>query len=587
MAVPQVFLDELKQRCDIESVVSGYLPLKRQGRTCKGLCPFHSEKTASMVVYPESQSFYCFGCGAGGDVISFVMRIENLGYIEALKLLAGRAGMDFPENEREDPSLRIKPMIYEINRAAARFYHDCLMGEEGGAGREYFQSRGLSRRTIVHYGLGYAPPGWDKLRNFLHSKGFSDDQLIQAAVAAPGRNGGCYDLFRNRVIFPIIDLRKNIIGFGGRVLDDSKPKYLNTPDTPVFKKSRNLFSLNFAKGNTDGRLILAEGYMDVIAVNQAGFPNVVATLGTALTPDQCRLISSYAKEVIIAYDSDGAGRSATSRAVGMLDEVGVKTRILDMKGAKDPDEFIKKFGAERFKLLLDGAGSVTAYQLSVLRAKYDLDEPDQRGSYLTEASRCLAEVESAIERDIYAGQLAAETGVGKEAILQSVAVNRRRQAKRDKKKEWEAIQSGRDPALAAGHAPPKTSAAAAAEEGIIAYLLQKPEQAARLAGIISQKDFITDEGREIFGIIIEKLQQNTSVSLSDLAGSLTEKQMSFAARGLARHQSLPPGADPLDDYLRQLQSARLKAQLQDAAQSDDAAAALAAELQQRAAGCAR
>ncbi len=581
MALPQVFLDELKQRCDIENVVAGYLPLKRQGRTCKGLCPFHSEKTASMVVYPESQSFYCFGCGAGGDVISFVMRIENLGYIEALKLLAGRVGLDFPEDEREDPSLRVKPMIYEINRAAARFYHDCLMGEGGEAGREYFLSRGLSRKTIVHYGLGYAPPGWDKLRDFLHSKGFSDGQLIQAAVAAQGKNGGCYDVFRNRVIFPIIDLRKNIIGFGGRVLDDSKPKYLNTPDTPVFKKSRNLFSLNFAKGSADGRLILAEGYMDVIAVNQAGFPNVAATLGTALTPEQCRLIATYAKEVIIAYDSDGAGRTATSRAVGLLAEVGVKTRILDMKGAKDPDEFIKKFGAERFKLLLDGAGNVTEYQLSVLKAKYDLDEPDQRGSYLTEASRCLAAVESPIERDIYAGQLAAETGVGKEAILQSVSANRKRQVRQEKKKEWSAIQSGRGPALAPGGSAPRSTAAAIAEEGIIACLLSKPEEAARLEGVISQKDFITDEGREIFGIIIERLQQNTSVSLSDLAGALTEKQMGFAARGLARQQGIPPAADPLGDYVRRLQGARLKAQVQDAAQSDDAAAALAEELRRR------
>ena len=287
MAIPQSFLDQLKMSCDIETIVSSYVSLKRSGRTSKGLCPFHSEKTASFTVYHDSQSFFCYGCQKGGDVITFIREIEHLDYVEALRFLAERVGIPFPEEEQEDPSLRIKPLIYEINRAAAHYFHSCLRGEQGAPGREYLMGqRQLSTKTVTKYGLGYAPPGWDNLRNYLRGKGYSDEQMLQAAVVTRGRDGkSVYDTFRNRVIFPIIDIRKNVIGFGGRVLDDSKPKYLNSPDTPVFKKSRNLFSLNFAKNVSGDKLILAEGYMDVIAMNQAGFENVVATLGTALTPE--------------------------------------------------------------------------------------------------------------------------------------------------------------------------------------------------------------------------------------------------------------------------------------------------------------
>lgn len=540
--------------CDIESIVSSYVQLKRAGRNLVGLCPFHSEKTPSMVVYNDSQSFYCFGCGAGGDVISFIMRIENLDYPEAVRFLSERVGLQFPEDGQEDASSRIKPVILEINRLAARFYHDCLKSEAGKPGMAYFAKRQLSPKTIVKYGLGYAPPGWDNLRNFLRGKGFSDEQMIAAAVASKGRNGSCYDMFRNRVMFPIIDLKKNVIGFGGRVLDDSKPKYLNSADTPVFKKSKNLFSLNFAKNHlSDGRLILAEGYMDVIAVNQAGFENVVATLGTALTPEQARLISSYAKEVVIAYDSDGAGRTATNRAVGLLDEVGVQTKILNMKGAKDPDEYIKKFGAQRFKLLLDGANNVTEYQLSVIKGKYDLSLPEGQAAYLNEAVKYLSTVQSPIEREIYAGVLAKETGILKETVLTNISSLLKRKNRRDKKKQWSDIQAGRNQPI--DRLNPQRAAnlqVALAEEGIIAFLYKNQDYLEYILQKITPEAFVTDCNREIFGIMLQKLQNNNGISLIDCNPELSGEKIARFSGILARQSEMQMSKEALDDYIRTL-----------------------------------
>lgn len=540
--------------CDIESIVSSYVQLKRAGRNLTGLCPFHSEKTPSMVVYNDSQSFYCFGCGAGGDVISFIMRIENLDYPEAVRFLSERVGLQVPEDGREDVSSRIKPVILEINRLSARFFHECLKSEAGKPGMEYFAARQLSSKTIVKYGLGYAPSGWDNLRNFLRGKGFSDEQMIAAAVASKGRNDSCYDMFRNRVMFPIIDLKKNVIGFGGRVLDDSKPKYLNSADTPVFKKSRNLFSLNFAKNHiSDSRLILAEGYMDVIAVNQAGFENVVATLGTALTSEQARLIASYAKEVVIAYDSDGAGRTATNRAVGLLDEVGVQTKILNMKGAKDPDEYLKKFGAQRFKMLLDGASNVVEYQLSVIRAKYDIALPEGQAAYLSEAVKYLSTVQSPIEREIYAGVLSQETGVLKETILSNIASIVRRKDRREKKKQWSDIQTGRN--LPADRQNPQRAAnlqVALAEEGIIAFLYKNQDHLDYVLQKISPEDFVTDLNREIFGIMLQKLQNNNGISLIDFNPELSGEKIARFSGILARQSEMQMSREALDDYIETL-----------------------------------
>ena len=558
--------------CDIESIVSSYVQLKRAGRNLTGLCPFHSEKTPSMVVYNDSQSFYCFGCGAGGDVISFIMRIENLDYVEAVRFLSERVGLQLPEDGREDASSRLKPVILEINRLSARFFHECLKSEAGKPGMEYFATRQLSPKTIVKYGLGYAPPGWDNLRKFLRGKGFSDEQMIAAAVASKGRNGSCYDMFRNRVIFPIIDLKKNVIGFGGRVLDDSKPKYLNSADTPVFKKSKNLFSLNFAKNHVeDSRLILAEGYMDVIAVNQAGFENVVATLGTALTSEQARLISSYAKEVVIAYDSDGAGRTATNRAVGLLDEVGVQTKILNMTGAKDPDEYIKKFGVQRFKMLLDGANNVTEYQLSVIKAKYDISLSEGQAAYLTEASKYLATVQSPIEREIYAGVLSKETGVLKETIFSNIESLLKRKERREKKKQWSDIQVGRNQPV--DRQNPQRAAnlqVALAEEGIIAFLYKNQDHLSYILQKITPDAFVTDCNREIFGIMLQKLQNNNGISLIDFNPELSGEKIARFSGILARQSEMQLSREALDDYIETLLDYQYKKAMNRAGDLSDA-----------------
>ncbi len=319
------FLYQLKQNNSIESVMSSYVNLTKRGRNYVCLCPFHSEKSPSCTVYPENDSFFCFGCGSGGDVITFVRKIENLEYIEAVKFLAERSGMTLPEDAANNQLSQIKARTLEINRVAARFFYNQLSSNSGEKGLRYLVSRGLSPETIKKYGLGYAVDGWDILKRHMLSQGFSEDELVTAAVCSRTAKGNLIDSFRDRVMFPIIDLRGNVIAFGGRIIDGSGPKYLNSADTPVFKKSRNLFSLNFAKNAKPDRLILAEGYMDVISINQAGFENVVATLGTALTPEQARLMSQYSKEIIIAYDSDGPGQAATHKAINLLGEVGVNT----------------------------------------------------------------------------------------------------------------------------------------------------------------------------------------------------------------------------------------------------------------------
>ena len=379
--VSDVFLEQLRNACPLEEIARTYVDLKRRGRTYVCNCPFHSEKTPSFTVFPDTQSFYCFGCGAGGDVITFIQQIENLDFMDAVKLLAQNSGMTVPEQGADEKQSRMRKRILAVNRAAANFYYRMLTGSDK-RGLQYFIQRRLTTTTIKKYGLGFAPETWDALSRYLLQQGFTEEELLLADVSRRSRRGTLIDTFRNRVIFPIVDLRGNVIGFGGRVLDDSQPKYLNTAQTPVFDKGKNLFSLQFAKNSVTTTLILAEGYMDVIAVHQAGFENVVATLGTAITPDQARKISQYAKTVIIAYDSDAAGQAATQKAMRHFSEVGIETKILRMQGAKDPDEYIRKFGAERFRMLLEGSEDAINFQLDRCEMGLDLQTENGRATLL-------------------------------------------------------------------------------------------------------------------------------------------------------------------------------------------------------------
>ena len=554
--LPESFLTQLRFSCDMENIASSYVNLKRAGRSKVGLCPFHLEKTPSFHVYEDTQSFYCFGCGAGGDVITFIMKIENLEYIEAVKFLAQRAGLPMPEDSgADDRTARQKARILEMNRETARFFHACLKSEAGKAGLSYLLGRGLTPATITRYGLGFAPDSWYALVNHLRSKGFRDEEMGLAALAVKGKKG-YYDQFRNRVMFPIIDLRGNVIAFGGRVMDDSKPKYLNSSDTPVFKKSHNLFSLNFAKnatGNTPRRLILAEGYMDVVAMNQAGFPNAVATLGTALTAEQARLISRYADEVVIAYDADEAGQKATARASGLFSEVGLEARVLVITGAKDPDEYIKKYGAQRFKLLLDQSENVLENKLARLKNQYDLQTDDGKTRYLKAAVTTLAELHDTLERDIYAGRLSAETGVLKETILNRINLVNRQKYKARQKKEWREITSGRT--LYQDTVNPdraKHLKEALAEEGIIRFLMKNPDYQDYILTKISPEDFVTAFNQRVFRIILEKIKNNITPDLSNLVTDFSVEEMGRISGMLAKGQGLDTGRRELDDYIRGL-----------------------------------
>ena len=420
MALSDSFLQELKMKTDIEDVISTYVTLKRRGATLVGLCPFHNEKTPSFTVYPATQSFYCFGCGAGGDAITFLKKIENLDYLDAVKTLAQRAGLQMPQEGFDDSLSKRRRRILEMNREAARFYHSVLLSPEGKVGYDYYIGRALSAATINHFGLGFAPNQWDALLKHMRAKGYQPAELVDAGLARKGQKG-YYDNFRNRVMTPIIDVRGNVIAFGGRVLDDSKPKYVNSPETLVYHKSETVFALQIAKRSAVRRFVLCEGYMDVISMHQAGIDTAVCACGTALTPEQVRLISEYADEVILSYDSDEAGQKATLRSLELFRNSPVKVGVLQIPGAKDPDEYIKKYGAERFKALLDGVGNALDFRLGRLRSQYDLKQDAQRLEYVKEAVEMLAERSNPTEQEVYAGRLAEETNISKTAIMAQLA----------------------------------------------------------------------------------------------------------------------------------------------------------------------
>ena len=412
MPFDRIFLDELSARNDIVDVVSQYVQLKKSGVNYFGLCPFHNEKTGSFSVSPDKQIFHCFGCGAGGGVITFVMKAEGLSFPDAVRYLADRAGMQVPEQgEEERRAARHRDRLYALCRDAARFYYDTLWRPENRAPQQYFIGRGLSRRTMNRFGLGYAPDSFHALMDAMTAKGYTRDELLDAGLVSRSEKGRIYDRFRNRVMFPIIDVRGNVIAFGGRVMDDSKPKYLNSPETPIFHKSRNLFALNLSKTTKNDYFILAEGYMDVIALHQAGFDSAVASLGTSLTEEQARIIARHTERIVISYDADGAGQSAAQRAIDILKRCDLQVKVLRIPGAKDPDEFIKARGAAAFRALIERSEDHNAFRIEQIAAKYDLEDDEARVLFLKDAARMLAGIESSIEREVYAGRAAKMAGV--------------------------------------------------------------------------------------------------------------------------------------------------------------------------------
>lgn len=510
MAFPESFLQELKMRNDITDVVSSYVSLKRRGRNMVGLCPFHGEKTPSFNVYTENGSFYCFGCGVGGDVISFEMKIENLDYVDAVKALAQRAGMEMPENSYDDSLSKLRNRVFEANREAARFYFSTLYSAIGAKGLEYFYSRGLSDRTIRRFGLGFADDNWTSLCSHLRSLGFKDNELVAANLAVQRRNGnGIYDRFTNRVMFPIIDLRGNVIAFGGRIMTDEKPKYLNTSDTPVFKKSANLFSLNNAKNSGTRTLILCEGYMDVIAVNQAGFVNAVATLGTALTSEQAVLMKRYADEVIICYDADEAGQKATARAIPILRNAGLIIRVLSIPSGKDPDEFIRSKGKDgplAFKALLDKSGNDIEYRLQKLKQEHNIETTDGRVAYLESASKVIASISSPLERDVYISKICAEMNVDKNAFKQQLSRLTSRANRENRKQETRKIQADlnrRNDKINIDHY--KKPRSSSAEEALVVYLVNNPDSAGEISSKLKPEQFQNSLIRRYYEYILNRI----------------------------------------------------------------------------------
>ena len=526
------FLQELIAKNDIESVASSYVSFKRRGRNLVGLCPFHGEKTPSFNLYPETASFYCFGCGAGGDVITFIRKIENLSYIDAVKFLADRAGMTMPEQSYNDVSAKQRMRILEANREAARLFYAYLYSSGGKAGLDYYHSRGYTDATIKHFGLGYAPPSFDFLRTELRKKGFHDEELVLAWLCARNRNGnGIHDIFRNRVMIPIIDVRGNVIAFGGRVLDDSKPKYLNSGETMVFKKTNNLFALNFAKQGTHENLILCEGYMDVIALHQAGFTNAVAALGTSFTADHARLLSRYTDEVVLIFDADAAGKKGAQRAISLLRETGLRIRLVNVPDGKDPDEFIRKNGADRFKLLLQRAANDVEYRLMELGSKHLLNTSEGKVEYLKQATLMLSELNNPLERDVYVGKLAAELSVSKDALNDQLQYQlKKRQKQRQERQMSEVIKQSEAVQKKVNPDAGSRFRAASAEEAVLGMCLLHPDFLKTLIAVLPPEEMVTPFNRKVYLSLIERQREGKEIELAYLSEEYDIDEMAYITK---------------------------------------------------------
>ncbi len=524
-------VEDIRSRNDIVEFIGTYVNLKRAGSNYGGLCPYHSEKTPSFTVFPATQSFYCFGCGAGGDVITFAMRSENLDYAAAVEFLAKRAGITIKADDESERGGVTRRRIYEMNLAAAKYFRSCLFDPKTGKeGMDYLvNNRKLSLSVIKHFGLGFAPNGFGGLTDHMKRLGFKEEELIVGFLCGKSqKTGKAYDYFRNRVIFPIINTSGDIIGFGGRVMDDSKPKYLNSSDTPGFKKSKNLFALNYAKNHCSERLILCEGYMDVIALHAAGFPNAVATLGTALTQEQARLMAKHTKQVIISYDSDEAGQAATRKAVRILSEVGLDVKIIRMEGAKDPDEYIKKFGKESFGRVLDSGRTGFEFKLESTMRKYNIESSEDKIKASGEMCEYISEIYSGVEREVYIAAVAKRLGISESGIKNDVELMRRRKIKAQAQKT---SQEARSSAMGIGDQINRDAAknikAKSAEEAVIGLMLMYEEYRELIAKgqvLLNAEDFFSEFHKKVFNCIME-LVNNGEYDFSLLGQFLTPEEM--------------------------------------------------------------
>ncbi|MDO4566574.1 MAG: DNA primase [Oscillospiraceae bacterium] len=556
MPLPQSFLNELHDRSDIVELINSYTPLKKRGRIHWALCPFHNEKTPSFAVYEDTSSFYCFGCGTGGDAITFIKLKENLEYIEAVRFLAQRAGLPMPEDADEGAFARRRRLL-DVNREAARFFFRALNSEEGREARAYLRRRGLDNSTIKRFGIGYAPEGWGALREEMHRLGYRDEELLAAGLCSKSqKNDSVFDFFRNRAMFPIIDVRGSVVAFSGRALDDDKRKYLNTPDTPVFKKSRTVYALNIAKGTDTRQILLCEGQMDVIALHRAGFTNAVAACGTALTDEQARMIGQYADEVVLCYDSDEAGRKAARRAIDIFSKTALGVRVLEYTGAKDPDEYIAKYGAESFAQLLEGADNSTEYSLSLISRNCDMESDAGRVEYLKQAVSLLAKCPTPVERDLFAGRVAEQTTVSKGAVLEQIERERKRAsfAKRNREKlvfartgggRWDISKIDRS----------KLGEASAGRR-LLALLFARPELANRVSGRVHGGDFVSADEGAVFEALCSLAERGELAGLQSLSPLLSDAQISLLSGLIAESSGVNFSASDADFLIDKLVRAR-------------------------------
>ncbi len=530
MAIPEDVINEIKYRNEIETAISQYVNLKRRGKNLVGLCPFHSEKTPSFTVYPESGSFYCYGCGVGGDVFTFTGLIENLDYIESVKLLAERSGVSLPQDGYDDSMTRLRNTVYDINRETARFFHSYLMSPEGKWALDYFLGRGLSLSTIKHFGLGAAPDSWDSLIKHLKSKGFTLEDMLAANVIGRNDRGTYYDRFRKRYMFPIINIRGNVIAFSGRALPEDEKKggkYVNTSDTPVFKKSQNLFGINFAKNHCSERVILVEGNMDVISLHQAGFENVVAPLGTSFTSEQVNLLARYTKEIVLMLDADTAGKKALLRASQLLENTGLSVRVVVIPDGKDPDEYVKKNGPERFRALLEGAVSDIEYKLLLAADGLDLHTDDGRLQYLSLAAEVIASDDDVMTRDIYIGRLSDKYGVSRVALTTKVDQIRRKNSRNKQKKEISDVITPRFTKNDINPDRRRSPKGTAAEETLIAVLMQHPDFYVDAKAQLPPEKLLTPLNRRIYTTIIDALDGGKTLDISLFAEKLIPAELGY------------------------------------------------------------
>ena len=536
MAFPASFIDELIARNPIEDVVGQYVTLKRSGSNMFGLCPFHGEKTASFSVAPDKGIYYCFGCHKGGGAINFMMELEGLSYPDAVRKLAQRAGMEVPEDEQYQSRYKQQERLWALMKEAGRFFNSQLYAPAGKECLAYVQKRGLSKSIVTQFGMGFAPNSWNALVDAMRKKGYTDQELIAADLVGE-KNGRIYDRFRNRLMFPIIDVRGNVVGFGGRVLDDSKPKYLNSNETVIFNKRRNLFGLNFAKKTKEKYMILVEGNIDVITLHQFGFDNAIASLGTSLTEDHANLLSRYTEQVVLTYDSDEAGQRAAQRAIPMLEKVGIKVKVLNMKDAKDPDEFLQKFGADKFRLLLEGSSDRVEYQLNKIRSKYDISQDEQKIRYVQEAAELISTLESSVKREVYGGRVAESAGISMDAMKMEVnKAFKRRMAIARKKQEKIDLAPARNLQPKARSIRYDNMKSAMAEEGILALALRESALLDQ-AGKLQAADFSVPLLGKVYGQLLQRHNQGLEVSLAVLE-DLDSEEMSHLSGICHRHQGV-------------------------------------------------